>query len=129
MAARRVTRDGTGWIAAVVAMVLVAVLGAASGAQAAQAAGTASPDDQAALAAALVRDFGISEKQALTNVELQARAGDIVGALEKSLGDGYAGVWFDDASGQFRIGVAPSTDEQASRRLRRLASYGVEKSA
>ena len=59
--------------AAFVAAVLVA-LGVASGAGAAQV-GAASPDDQAAIAAALVRDFGISEQQAAANVQTQAAPG------------------------------------------------------
>lgn len=123
MAAKRVMRDGTTWIAVLVAMLMV-LLAVVSEAQAAPGTSAASPDDRAALAGVLVRDFGISEQQALANVDTQTRAGDIVSALEKSLGDGYAGVWFDNTSGQFRVGVAPSTDKQAAEQT--LAGRGIE---
>lgn len=72
-----------------------------------------SAGDRDALAAALTRDLGISEAQALHNVDVQARARGIVRTLQTTLGDGFAGVWFDNASGRFRVGVAASTDQQA----------------
>jgi streptogrisin C len=108
-------RRRTALAAAIAATLAVSLLGApvAEGAQ--DSSGTPI-DERAALADALVQDFGISKTQALANVDVQGRAGDIVGVAEKTLGDGYAGVWFDNATGKFRVGVAPSTDRDAAKR-------------
>jgi hypothetical protein len=84
-------------------------------------------DDRGASAAALVRGFGISEAQALHNVDVQAQARDIVSRLENALGVGYAGLWFDNIAGKFRVGAAPSTDQQAARTL--ISRLGVARDA
>ncbi|MDO8210651.1 S1 family peptidase [Conexibacter sp. CPCC 206217] len=90
---------------------------------AAERSGVVSGAEREGLAAAIVRDFGVSERQALANVDVQARAGNVVEALQKALGDGYAGVWFDNDGGEFVVNAAAATDRDAVKAT--LARLGV----
>jgi hypothetical protein len=51
-------------------------------------------------------DAGLSAETARTDLELQRRGTDIVEKLERSLGRGYAGVWFDPEAEQFVVPTA-----------------------
>jgi hypothetical protein len=53
---------------------------------------------------------GIPLAQAEHEMEIQVQAGPINEDLERELGQGYAGLYFDDKTGLFHIGIAPSTN-------------------
>lgn len=61
------------------------------------------------------KDFDVSRAQAEEALETQAEGAeaDIVGQLEDSLGDRYAGIWFDNQSGEFVVPLLPGTGSQA----------------
>lgn len=71
--------------------------------------------------ALLAQQEGISTAKAEQDLRQQQQAGNIVGALQKSLGKDYAGVWFDLKTDQFHIGIAPhasqSTAEEVTNRV------------
>jgi len=60
-------------------------------------------------------EMGVTDDEAWRHLTVQRQGGDAVGQAERRLGDGYAGVWFDNERGRFEIGVAPSTDRAAAR--------------
>ncbi|MDQ6777318.1 MAG: hypothetical protein M3071_14120 [Actinomycetota bacterium] len=68
------------------------------------------PGERAALVAAAIRTYGITDQQAQHDVDVQSVAPSIVNKLQQALGAGYAGVWFDMHAGKFKIDVAPSTN-------------------
>jgi hypothetical protein len=59
------------------------------------------------------RDFGVSRATAEKRLETQRRGGDIVGQLQDELGHDYAGVWFDNESGEFVVPVLSESDQRA----------------
>jgi hypothetical protein len=61
---------------------------------------------------AYTKEFGVQEKVALERLETQHAGIGIVRRLESVLGANYAGVWFDNQSGQF---VVPSLSEDAAK--------------
>jgi hypothetical protein len=52
---------------------------------------------------------GLSEAAAKELVATQGKAGDIVGEMQHALGSTFGGVWFDDATGRYMVGVAGGT--------------------
>jgi streptogrisin C len=71
----------------------------------------------------LAHATGISRQEARERLTLQTSAGDLAAELERKLGDGFAGVWFDTDTGRFVVGAAPATDRAALRGL--LARKGI----
>ncbi len=61
------------------------------------------------------REFGVSELHAEESLETQQTGLDmnLVAQLESLLGADYAGVWFDNATGDFVIPVTPGADRDA----------------
>ncbi len=57
------------------------------------------------------RRFDVSKSTAERNLVVQLRGADIVRILEEGQGDRYAGVWFDNAAGEF---VVPIVSEDVS---------------
>jgi hypothetical protein len=64
-----------------------------------------------ARAAQLSEEEDISVAQAEADLSLQLAAGNIASDLQTKLGDGFAGVWFDNKTGDFHIDIAPQTDK------------------
>jgi streptogrisin C len=81
---------------------------------------------RAALVAAAVRTYGITEQQAGNDLDVQYRAPEIVNELQAALGSGYAGVWFDMVSGKFKIDVAPSTNIAAVAQVENYFGIGSD---
>lgn len=61
------------------------------------------------------RSTGVPVDAAERNLALQARAGDIVGALKDALGPRYAGVAFDAKAGRFSVPVLSEQDADRAR--------------
>ena len=63
---------------------------------------------------AYMRDFDVSFARASQILETQAQANavDIVGQLEARLGRAYAGVWFDNESGEFVVPLLQASDRE-----------------
>lgn len=80
--------------------------------------------ERAVLAEVLVRDFDIGKDRALRNVDLQTRARGIVDKLQDALGPGFAGVWFDNPSSTFRVGVADEAFRERAQQT--LIQLGVD---
>jgi streptogrisin C len=55
-------------------------------------------------------DFEVSRQTAEESLEAQEDGAGIVEALESLQGEDYAGVWFDNESGEFVVPVVPGTD-------------------
>ncbi len=68
----------------------------------------AAPSAQAV--AAFAKSVGISDTQASTDLSIQEQAGNVVQALQSALGADYAGVWFDNTAGRFKVPVMTSSD-------------------
>jgi hypothetical protein len=66
----------------------------------------------------------VSEPVAVSRLELQGRAGPIIGRLVEALGSRYGGVWFDSATGRFEVGVVGGS-AQASPARPYLESQGI----
>jgi hypothetical protein len=66
---------------------------------------------------AYAKELGVSSAKAYENLAVQSRGAGLVDAVMSTLGRGYAGFWFDDDSGRFKIGVAPSTDAAEAAKL------------
>ena len=75
---------------------------------AASASGTPVPSAEVSL---LAKQQGISLAFAERDLQLQQQAGDIVTELQRELGAGYAGVWFDLSAARFHIGIGPQTNK------------------
>ena len=58
----------------------------------------------------MAKEASISTSQAAQDISTQEAAGNIVPKLTKALGADYGGVWFDDQSGVFNIGVTSQAD-------------------
>lgn len=67
--------------------------------------------------------YGISQTAATENIELQGKAGDIVGQMEHVLGPADGGVWFDNATGRFKVGVVSGASHSDA--LPYLESRGI----
>jgi hypothetical protein len=59
------------------------------------------------------QDFGVSQDIAEKNLETQERGAGIVGELKAALGKRYAGVWFDNKTGEFIIPTLPNANRAA----------------
>lgn len=61
--------------------------------------------------------FDVSPEAAEERLEVQSRGAeaDIVGELEQRLDGNFAGVWFDNASGEFVVPIVPGTSRAAVR--------------
>jgi streptogrisin D len=62
----------------------------------------------------LAKQQDISLALAERDLQLQQQAGDIATELQRELGAGYAGVWFDLSAAQFHIGIAPQTNKTSA---------------
>jgi len=96
-------RSGS-WASAVLTGTLLAcLLGAASAAAAVQ------PFEVQGYS----QDLGVSAAVAEQHLETQGRGttADIVGQLERRLGDRYAGVWFDNETGEFVVPLPPGVGQ------------------
>src|SRR6188472_2752985 len=62
-----------------------------------------------------VRDFAASADEAEERLEAQSAGteADIVGQLEGRLGSNYAGVWFDNRTGEFVVPILDNRDRDA----------------
>ena len=58
-------------------------------------------------------DFDVSHDTAERNLEVQERGAGIVGELKAGLGKRYAGVWFDNDTGEFVVPLLPGADRIA----------------
>jgi hypothetical protein len=58
-------------------------------------------------------ELGVSVQRAEANLEIQQRGALIVAQLEAALGKDYAGVWFDNESGEFVVPLLPGADRAA----------------
>jgi hypothetical protein len=56
------------------------------------------------------QQYDVGAGEAARRLDLQARAAGITGALERRLGEDYAGVWFDNAEGRFVVPVLSKSD-------------------
>ncbi len=56
------------------------------------------------------KEAGISADQATRDLETQQTAGNIVPGLTKALGPNYGGVWFNDETNEFNVGITSSAD-------------------
>ena len=79
------------------------------------AAGTALAEVEPMEARAYSKNFGVSMARAEDTLETQAKGleVDLVGELEQRLDEDYAGVWFDNAAGEFVVPVIPATNRAA----------------
>jgi hypothetical protein len=68
--------------------------------------------------------FAVSESVAMSRLELQGRAGDIVGQMRHALGSHFGNVWFDNATGRYEVGVVGGTTQSAAA-LPYLESQGI----
>lgn len=68
--------------------------------------------------------YDVGETVAAERLELQNKAAGIVNALEARLGTDFAGVWFDNAEGQFVVPLVSERD--ASAVSKQFAEYGVD---
>jgi streptogrisin C len=73
------------------------------------------PDGADEIYEALERDLGLTREQAEANGELQARAIELDAELQRSLGDAYAGAWYEPDRGQLVVNVL---DDAALERAR-----------
>lgn len=72
------------------------------------------------------RDFGVSTEVAEENLAIQQRGAGIVELLKATQGDAYAGVWFDNQTGEFVLPLLPSADRAEVTEL--LEDIGLGKS-
>jgi hypothetical protein len=72
------------------------------------------------------RDFDVSSQQAQDALQIQSSAAetDVVSGIEARLGSGYAGVWFDNGSGEFVVPVLGSPGSAKARGA--FAAAGLE---
>jgi len=68
-------------------------------------------------------DFGVSPDKATANLELQGRGAGVVELLKATLDKDYAGVWFDNAAGEFVVPKLPATSEKDLTNI--LANLGL----
>jgi hypothetical protein len=59
------------------------------------------------------KDVGVSSEEAERRLAIQHEGAGIVELLEEELGDGYAGIWFDNAAGEFVVPVVRSAARSA----------------
>jgi trypsin/repeat uncharacterized protein DUF346 len=111
---------------AAVAMIVIAVPGGALGAEV-EGPATGSPAIEASApqeVAAYQKEFGVSAPVAKERLEIQHRGAGVVPTLEGAEEGAYAGVWFDNARGEF---VVPMSDPADRGRVgEALASIGLE---
>jgi len=53
----------------------------------------------------LAKDYGLTNAKAAQEIATQDRGVTIVSDLQAALGDDFAGVWFDEPSGHFKVGA------------------------
>jgi hypothetical protein len=104
---------------------IAGVTGAADGQQAGAAPLPLQQTDEAVLA--YQQTFQTSTAAAEANLETQSKAAGVVELLRHRLGDGYAGIWFDNEAGQFVVPLIP--DAKRSTVAAAFAAMGVEPSA
>jgi len=92
-----------GGVVAVVATALMMMLPSVS-----QGATLAAPDPETV--DSYQESFGVDEETAEANLEAQTLGSSIVGQLQATLGDDYAGVWFDNDAGEFVIPLLSVVD-------------------
>ena len=105
--ARGVTGEHGGWLATwVLAMSIFALLWVAP----------AAADVRPFEVNAYSDQFNVSEAVAENRLEVQSRGteADIVGEMEQALGGSFAGVWFDNETGEFVVPVASSAGRALS---------------
>lgn len=68
--------------------------------------------------------YAVSQPVAVSRLELQGKAGDIVGQMRHALGSHYGNVWFDNATGRYKVGVVGGAALGASA-LPYLESQGI----
>jgi hypothetical protein len=78
-------------------------------------------------ATGLAQEENISLTQAERDLQIQQQGINVGSELEKVLGDGYAGVWFDPQSGRFHVDLAPSTDKTTAETI--LTKAGIAASS
>jgi streptogrisin C len=59
------------------------------------------------------RLFDVEPKEAEEHLAIQAQGSQVVDALRRSLGKQFAGVWFDNAKGEFVVPLAPEANASA----------------
>ncbi|TWE29710.1 S1 family peptidase [Prauserella muralis] len=83
----------------------------------------APPEDtapvQGEVVAALQRDLGLTETQVADRLRAEASAADAARSLSTTLGERYAGAWFDDAAGTLVVGV---TEAEATAPVRQAGA-------
>jgi hypothetical protein len=72
------------------------------------------------------RRYEVTPSEADTRLELQTKAAGIANALSNRLGTDFAGVWFDNAEGQFVVPVIEEKDRATV--AEQFADYGVDES-
>jgi streptogrisin C len=70
------------------------------------------------------RRFDVNPTEADNRLESQAKAAGIANALSNRLGGDFAGVWFDNAEGQFVVPLVSNTDTAAV--AKQFAEYGLD---
>lgn len=60
-------------------------------------------------------DYDVSYAEAFRRLSVQRLGFDLVDALQTRLGGQFAGIWFDNDSGRFKIATTRSTNETAAR--------------
>ncbi|HXB64991.1 MAG TPA: S1 family peptidase [Solirubrobacteraceae bacterium] len=62
----------------------------------------------------LMAHYNISQTAATERIELQGRADDIVGQMAHALGPAFGGVWFDNATGRYNVGVVANAPHSSA---------------
>ncbi|THA24473.1 S1 family peptidase [Streptomyces sp. RKND-216] len=68
------------------------------------------------LVAALQRDLGLSEKEALARLEAEAKARTVESAARRAAGAAYGGSWFDAGHGRLTVALTGARTDQDRRR-------------
>jgi len=76
-----------------------------------------SQDRMQQMAAVYAKQAGIAEAEALRRLTIQTDSDGLVLEAEKLLGSDYAGVWFDDRTGDVRVGYTNKADQAAVQSL------------
>ncbi|HWM64342.1 MAG TPA: hypothetical protein VNP96_10190 [Solirubrobacterales bacterium] len=72
------------------------------------------------------RDFGVSEPRAEATLETQRRGAGVVSQLEQALDERYAGVWFDNETGEFVVPLLPGASRNEVEDELAKASLGAD---
>lgn len=71
------------------------------------------------------REFDVSEGEASEHLETQAQGADVADQLRELLGTSFAGLWFDNESGEFVVPLTATS--QRAEAAKRFADAGLEK--